>query len=88
MFGDRNRPFYKLCDRIILNRIDEEDYIKYFKKAEENTLNFNITDLAIEKIFYHTEKHPYYINLLCSRLWRLEKITDDIVDQVWWEYDR
>lgn len=85
MFGDRNRPFYKLCDRITLERIDEEDYIHYIQAVAQKTKTIICNDV-IDKIFFYTERHPYYMNLLCFRLWRLDKITAEDVERTWQEY--
>jgi hypothetical protein len=40
----------------------------------------------IEKIFQFTEKHPYYMNLLCSRLWKLSKFSQNTVIELWRDY--
>ncbi len=86
MFNDRNRPFYKLCDRISLERINEQEYIDYINSAASKTQGIKINDDAIKQIFHYTERHPYYINLICSRLWKLNKITKATIDTVWNAY--
>lgn len=40
----------------------------------------------IERIFYYTERHPYYVNLLCSRLWQQENLSLTTVDKLWQNY--
>ena len=85
IFNDRNRPFYKLCDQITLDRINQEDYVHFIHNVAKKTKR-NIENSAIDRIFYHTEQHPYYMNLLCSRLWKLEKIKLSDVDVVWGNY--
>jgi len=82
MFEDRNRPFYKLCDRMTLNRINQKDYIDYFGKVANKT-GKKITLEAMETIFHYTKCHPYYINLLCSRLWNRKNITPQQVELEW-----
>jgi uncharacterized protein len=85
MFNDRDRPFYKLCDKITVNRIDEQDYISYINNAADKE-NIRISNKEIKQIFNHTARHPYYINLLCSRLWKLKKVILSDVDIAWAEY--
>ena len=85
IFNDRNRPFYKLCDRMTLERINASAYTKYFNMVAKKT-NRTINEDAIQRIFLYTERHPYYINLLCFRLWQHETITARIVDITWDEY--
>jgi len=73
MFYDRKRPFYKLCDQIKLDRISEEDYELYIQHASIKNWNEKINENSIDVIFEITERHPYYVNKLCSLLWQLKK---------------
>jgi AAA+ ATPase superfamily predicted ATPase len=87
MFEDRNRPFYKLCERIVLNRISNEAYTKQINKAAHKLWKSELSARVLEAIFYYSEKHPYYINLLCSRAF-LENtlLTADSIAQIWHQY--
>ncbi len=85
MFNDRNRPFYKLCDRITLDRIDENAYHHYISTAAIESSK-TIDSKAIHRVLELTELHPYYVNVLCSRLWRLSTITMDEVNHSWHHY--
>ena len=85
MFSDRNRPFYKLCDRIALNRIYEEHYIEYIASVAKKTRR-SVEPSAMQAMFELTERHPYYMNVLCHRAWRHEVISADVVHRVWSEY--
>jgi len=67
-------------------RIHKKDYIKYIESVAKKSKDITIEDLAFEKIFHYTERHPYYVNLLCSRLWRLKKITSKSVEKTWAQY--
>lgn len=69
MFFDRDRPFYKLCDTMHLERIASEHYYPYLQKASHRQWGKNLPDKIIEIILSLTENHPYYVNLLCSKLW-------------------
>lgn len=86
MFDDRKRAFYKLCDRILLERISSEEYRKYIQSAAQKTWNKVLTDELVEKILLLTERHPYYVNLICSKLWKdqLPQLKD--VEIIWQHY--
>lgn len=87
MFDESHRPLYKLCDRLILKRIQEEDYRPFLQKLANETWGFEISDEAMKAIFSCTECHPYYINTLCYRLWNRKKIfTNEIVFSTWDDY--
>jgi uncharacterized protein len=86
MFNDRNRPFYKLCDRITLDRINENEYERYIQEVAKKTREEILNKKIIENIFTCTERHPYYLNLLCSRLWTQSKITEKNVMEIWQDY--
>lgn len=70
MFDDSRRPLYKLCDRINLERISSSHYHKYIKNAFMKKYKQEIGGDVIKAILSTTENHPYYVNLLCSRLWK------------------
>ena len=87
VFDDRSRPLYKLCDRIALERISSEEYTKYVTLAASLRWKTTINEKIIDRIIHYTERHPYYINLLCSKLWKQELIpTIDSVDAMWQTY--
>jgi len=69
MFFDSNRPFYNLCDTIHLDRISVKHYENYIQKAAKKRWNKKLSQDAIEIIFELTECHPYYVNLLCFKVW-------------------
>ncbi len=69
MFDDDTRPLYKLCWKLILNRISEEHYKKHFLKAAKLSWNTSLPEISLEKIMTLTERHSYYINKLCDQLW-------------------
>jgi len=86
IFNDRNRPFYKLCDRISLKRIPEKDYTPYILHAAKKTNNLSIDESALKVIYQLTQRHPYYMNLLCSRLCQMKKVTSGSVEKTWFQY--
>jgi len=69
MFYDRSRPLYKLCDRIALERISKEEYVKHINNIARSTWGKDMDASTLDKIFELTELHPYYINNLCLRAW-------------------
>lgn len=69
MFNDRARPLYMLCDTLIIDRINKDEYTEHINKIAYKTWKKNLTSETLEEIFFSTERHPYYINALCARLW-------------------
>lgn len=69
MFSDKSRPLYKLCDRVILERINESHYKKHINKLSRRRWKSNFSEEAFDCLFNLTERHPFYINNICLRLW-------------------
>ncbi|MBV9575587.1 MAG: ATP-binding protein [Gammaproteobacteria bacterium] len=89
MFDDRSSPLYMLCDRITIDRIHEQDYIAYLNKIAKKTWKKHLTSTLIEEIFKLTERHPYYMNVLCDKAWTNagEKLpTIETINSVWEQY--
>lgn len=83
MFTDKKRPFYKLCNMIVLDRISETDYMGYINDAAKHRWRKPLTEAIINRIFALTERHSYYINKLCSMLWLGDYPTVDHVNDIW-----
>jgi hypothetical protein len=87
MFENENRPLYKLCRKIKLERISAEDYRKHIQAISHATWTQELTPETFEKIMLLTNRHPYYVNYLCDTLWgsckALPKTLD--VEQAWHE---
>jgi len=77
IFDDRKRPLYKICDRLNLKRIDKEHYIKFINSAATKRWKRKLSIPTLEAILNITEQHPYYVNYLCSNLWRLDNSPDE-----------
>jgi uncharacterized protein len=86
VFDDRNRPFYKLCDRIILDRISENEYRKYIQNTAKLTWKKQLSGEVLKKIILITERHPYYVNLICSKLWKKGLPSLESVELIWRNY--
>ncbi|MFN7097620.1 MAG: AAA family ATPase [Gammaproteobacteria bacterium] len=88
MFNDRSRPLYLLCDRIQLNRITVADYKIHLNKIAFDTWKAALSETTFQKIINYTECHPFYVNILCDRLWshlnNLPTVND--VETVWLSY--
>ena len=69
MFDDETRPLYKLCWRLGLKRIDETHYAAHLNKAAMAMWGVGLSEAVFQAIISATEKHPYYMNKLCDRLW-------------------
>lgn len=86
LFDDRSRPFYKLCERISLDRISKSAYEKHLQPIAIKRWNHELSKETLDTISYYTEEHPYYINQLCSRLWSQNEPTAAAVDNIWQQY--
>ena len=87
MFYDKKRPFYKLCDQIILNRINSEEYATYIQIAAKKVWGKLISEKTLNEIFILTECHPYYVNKLCSLVWQSEHLPNEkTVHEHWMQY--
>ena len=69
MFEDGERPLFRLCRKMSLERILAADYRDFMREASPRRWNAVIADSAIDRILAVTARHPYYVNALCSRLW-------------------
>jgi uncharacterized protein len=83
MFFDSNRPFYKLCDTIRLKRISAEHYERYMQKAAKKRWGGSLSEAIIARILELTECHPYYVNLLCFKIWLQDFPTLESVSAFW-----
>jgi hypothetical protein len=71
MFEDENRPLYKLCRKIKLDRIAAVDYEKHIQKIAMNTWSKQLEESAFSKMMELSNRHPYYVNYLCDALWEV-----------------
>lgn len=87
LFDDRNRPFYKLCEKITLDRISEDHYVRHIQKAAMKTWDAELSKRALDSIFAYSERHPYYVNLLCARILLERKLPDfEVIEKIWHQY--
>ncbi len=84
MFNDRNKPLYRLCDEIYLDRIEEKDYLTFVNKFSNAKWGKPFTSELFEAIIHYTERHPYYFNALLRRLFATTQFpTTESVGSVW-----
>ncbi len=90
MFFDKSRPLYKLCEKIILDRIKAEDYIQHLNALAKKKWGEPLSEKTLQTIFETTHLHPYYLNSLCLRIWSFskEKPTTKTIQNHWLEIIR
>ncbi len=85
IFEDENRPLYKLCRKIKLDRISATDYEKHIQKIALATWKAPLDPEVFEEIMALSNRHPYYVNYLCDTIWeqckQLPKLNE--VNQAW-----
>ncbi len=87
MFGSSDRPLYRLCQTLTIERISEDEYQKFLNQVTPEAWRGPLSSDAFSKIMVLTERHPYYVNGLCRMLWRLnEAPTAADVAAAWAEY--
>ena len=84
MFENEERPLYRLCRKMTLDRIGEPDYRTFMRQAGDARWRRPVADEAIDRILSVTARHPYYVNALCARLWSGESPPAlESVDAAW-----
>jgi len=69
LFDDKSMPLYMLCDKIYLDRMSSESYKSHLQKLAEYKWGSTLSEANFYKIMALTELHPFYVNLLCNRIW-------------------
>lgn len=87
MFSERGRPLYHLCDLLCLGRIGAEEHASFIQKAAKKRWGQTLCEEAINEILACTERHTYYVNVLCKKLWKSPQapINND-VKEAWKNY--
>lgn len=88
IFNDRSRPLYQLCHRINIDRIDATAYNKHLQKSANAKWGRKLNENIIDAILTTTERHPYYVNALCARLWQQNAAPNsvDTIQTNWLQY--
>lgn len=85
MFEREDRPLFRLCDKMTLGRIEAADYQDFMREASTRRWGEVVADAAIQRVLAVTERHPYYVNAVCSRLWTAEAAPDVAAVNAVWE---
>lgn len=84
MFNQKNKPLYRLCDEIQLDRISEKDYIPFLKKFSVSQWGKSLNEKVLTYILNQSECHPYYFNAICEKLFMQEQSPTLIDAQAVW----
>lgn len=74
LFDDKTKPLYMLCDMMHLDRIKSSDYLPHIQKFAKKKWGKELSTMVFDKTMALTEIHPYYVNLLCHELWKLDHL--------------
>lgn len=85
MFDDKSMPLYMLCDKLYLERMHSSDYRLHLESLALKVWNKKILDVVFKKIMSLTELHPFYVNLLCHKLWKESFPDVQKVEKSWHE---
>lgn len=84
MFNDRSKPLYRLCDEICLERISIDDYLPFITKLSVENWGKTIKENVVMKILEVSERHSYYLNAICEKLFAKPTLpTENNVYDVW-----
>ena len=88
MFDERSRPLYMLCEKMTLGRISAQDYQVFIDKIANKHWGGALSETFYQLLFTLTELHPYYVNLLCGRLYSDIKLaaTPQNLANIWNNY--
>jgi len=76
IFDDKKQPLYMLCNKIMLDRISADHFKAHIQSASRQRWKSNLPDDVLTAIIAYAESHPYYVNLLCNKVWELNKKPD------------
>ncbi|MDD4224942.1 MAG: hypothetical protein WCY58_08990 [Mariniphaga sp.] len=68
IFADSSMPFYKFGDQLYLERIDQEEWIRFISKRFRDTKK-SITKRTAAFIAALAECHPFYVQQLAQQCW-------------------
>lgn len=80
LFEDENRPLYKLCRKIKLERIAASEYEKHIQKIAKDTWGQVLAQDVFNQIMTLSNRHSYYVNYLCDLLWEACQTLPNIAD--------
>ncbi|MEL7025100.1 MAG: hypothetical protein AAGL69_15295 [Pseudomonadota bacterium] len=69
MFENADRPLYHHSRKMSLGRISAEHYFDFLNNAARARWQKPLSDKVIALILKRSQRQPFYVNSLCSRLW-------------------
>lgn len=69
MFENADRPLYHHSRKMSLGRISAEHYREFLNDAARARWQKTLKDAVVDCILKRTQRQPFYVNSLCSRLW-------------------
>jgi len=83
MFFDHSRPFYQSAEIMKLEKLEKEEYFNFISERFAKTKKLIEPDMIYD-ILDWTERHTYYTQNFCNKLWGkgIKKITNDLIAQV------
>ena len=73
LFESKNRPFYKLCYKMQLQKIGREHYQTHINKFARQKWGKNLEETVLMELLDITTCHPYYVNILCEKIFTNEE---------------
>ncbi len=70
MFSSSSRALYRLCQTMLIERIDAKEYKIFLNELAKEKWETDLEDGAFEKIMHCSERHPFYVNAICNKLWK------------------
>jgi len=88
MFSHKNRPLYRLCTVMQIERIQPSEYLSFIRQAAQVRWAIDLSEDLILKILELTECHSFYVNALCNELWLNHTPPDSIefIESTWRTY--
>ncbi|MDO8953960.1 MAG: hypothetical protein Q7V63_03830 [Gammaproteobacteria bacterium] len=77
MFSSSHRPLYRLCQVMTIDRIVEADYYPFLQNVAREKWSKALSEETLRKIMFYTERHSFYINALCNKLWKQDNIPNE-----------
>lgn len=87
LLNHKQNPLYELCDQMTLSLIEGSYYRDYLKQESKLRWQEPLDVAVVDCIVTLTECYPRYVNVLCSKLWRMKaRPTLGDVEAVWLDY--
>ena len=86
MFNDRNKPLYRLCEEIHLQRISESHYLHFLNTFFLEKWNKKVSMNVLNRLLELTQCHPYYVNAMLRQVFfEANYPTVEAIQELWRE---